>query len=240
MTLQRLQRSFEQQRRFTSDAAHELKTDLAIVKSSFQLLSMKQRTVEEYEAGISLGLQDIARSEATVHRMLTLARLEQTSKDELSQCDLAAVVTEAIAQSEPLAAIRNVKVIFQPLSALPIVALSQEDALLLCSNVLMNALQFSPNGASVQVDLTDVGPFQVLSVKDEGPGIAKEDEPFLFTAFYRGDASRNRLTGGTGLGLSICRAICNRAGGRITIANGPAGGAIVEIRLPNLADGGAQ
>jgi signal transduction histidine kinase len=71
-------------------------------------------------------------------------------------------------------------------------------------------------------------------------GITQEDRPFLFDAFYRGDASRSRKSGGTGLGLSICKAICNRAGGIITITNHPEGGAVVEIRLPIFSSNPAK
>jgi len=230
-TILRLQRSFEQQRRFTSDAAHELKTDLAIIKSSLQLLTMKRRTVEEYENGLWQGLDDIKRLEKTVREMLTLARLEQAPKERQS-CNIALAMQEAIAQSQPFAELRQVRVAHGGFDEAIDVPMSKEDALLLCSNVLVNALQHSvPNGV-VEVAAEREGETILLSVRDHGAGIAKEDMPFLFGAFYRGDASRSRKSGGTGLGLSICKAICNRMDGKISINNHPEGGAVVDIRLP--------
>lgn len=234
-SLLRLQRSFEQQRRFTGDAAHELKTDLAIVKSSFQLLQMKRRTVEEYGQGLSLGLDDIERLERTVQKMLTLARLEQAPREDGQSCDLAQAVLEAVEQSRPLAELKEVVVEQRVAGAGLTVRMSKEDALLLSSNVLVNALQCSPAGQTVKVMARWEGELVHLLVRDYGPGIAKEDEPFLFDAFYRGDASRSRNTGGTGLGLSICKAICVRAGGSISIANHREGGAVVEIKLPLIS-----
>ena len=71
-----------------------------------------------------------------------------------------------------------------------------------------------------------------LTVQDQGEGISEEDRASVFEPFYRGDPSRSRKSGGTGLGLSICKAICERAGGTIEIANHPAGGAVVTVRLP--------
>lgn len=230
-TIFRLQQSFEQQRRFTSDAAHELKTDLAIIKSSLQLLTMKRRTVEEYERGLFLGLDDLGRMEKTVQEMLALARLEQATKEH-QICDIAEAIQDVIAQSESFAKLKRVRVTLCGFAEPIFVPMSKEDALLLCSNVLVNALQYSPEMAVVDVTAEKEAEIILLRVRDHGTGIAKEDKPFLFDAFYRSDVSRSRKSGGTGLGLSICKAICNRSGGGIIIDNHPEGGAVVEISLP--------
>lgn len=234
-TVAGLQRSFEQQRRFTNDAAHELKTDLAIVKSSVQLLTMKRRTVEEYERGLAVGLDDIGRLETTVQKMLTLARLEQDPEGEQRECDLSEVVENAIAQSQPYADIKDVAILAMDLENGVKVLLNPEDALLLCSNVLVNAIQHSPAKTQIEVSLIVREDRAELRVRDQGPGISDADLPFLFDAFYRGDASRSRKSGATGLGLSICKAICDRVGGAIAIANHAAGGAAVVICLPAIS-----
>jgi signal transduction histidine kinase len=231
----RLQSSFEQQRRFTSDAAHELKTDLAIVKSSLQVLNMRRRSVEEYEQGLLLGLDDIGRLETTVQKMLTLARLEQAPRSYNQSCNFAEAVLEAIAQSQPFAELKQIQVEERITKENLFVVASKDDALLLCSNVLMNALQHSPAKELVETSLTCENGVVSLAVRDHGSGVAPEDLPFVFGAFYRSDASRSRRTGGTGLGLSICKAICERAGGSISIANHADGGAIVEVKLPIIA-----
>lgn len=231
-TLAGLRRSFEQQRRFTSDAAHELKTDLAIVKSSVQLLTMRRRTVEEYERGLILGLEDIDRLESTVQKMLTLARLEQGPKGERQTCDFAEIIEDTLVQSQPYADIKQIEMTAEILRTGIQVLLNREDALLLCSNVLLNALQHSSPNGQVKVSMASDGETAILRIRDHGEGISEEDRPFLFDAFYRADASRSRKSGGTGLGLSICKAICDRAGGRIAITNHPDGGAEAEIRLP--------
>ncbi|RXH57222.1 integral membrane sensor signal transduction histidine kinase [Granulicella sibirica] len=236
--LGRLQRSFEQQRRFTNDAAHELKTDVAIVKSSLQLLSMRRRTVEEYSHGLALSLEDFTRLETTVQSMLTLARLEQSTQDFSGEaarpyCSLLDVMEDAVELGTPLAELKAVGVRLDG-SANARVPIDRRDALLLCSNILINAVQHSPQGAMVRMELTMHGHKAELRVTDEGEGIAEEDKPHVFEAFYRGDPSRSRKSGGTGLGLSICKAICVRADGSIEIANLPNGGAIVTVRLPAL------
>ena len=234
--LARLQRSFEQQRRFTNDAAHELKTDVAIVKSSLQLLSMRKRTVEEYSQGLALSLEDFTRLESTMEKMLTLARLEQPLKStggtRVSQfCSLRDIVEDALHQSRPFARLKSIDVRAE-LNADARVPIDSRDALLLCSNILLNALQHSPNGSTVRITAIMRGETVQLTVQDQGEGIAEDDRAHVFEPFYRGDPSRSRKNGGTGLGLSICKAICQGAGGSIEIANHPAGGALVTVILP--------
>ena len=234
--LARVQLSFAQQKRFTSDAAHELKTDVAIVKSSLQLLAMKKRTVEEYGQGLALSLDDFTRLETTVERLLTLARLEQpiTGGDASAAsriCSMKKVVEEAIHQGAAFAQLKEIKVTAS-LEEDTEVPLDLRDALLLCSNVLVNALQHSHKEGKVHISLTRRDADVVLLCKDWGEGISEEDRPFVFNPFYRSDTSRSRKSGGTGLGLSICKAICIRIGGSIDIANQEEGGAVVVAVLP--------
>ena len=234
--LARLRRSFERQRRFTNDAAHELKTDVAIIKSSLQLLSMRKRSVEEYSRGLALSLDDFARLESTVQRMLTLARLEQPPDSDGSKavprsCSLRDVIEEAIQQSKPLAELKGIEVSLE-LSADARVPIDSRDALQLCSNILLNALQHSPGGTAVRITV-DVREETIrLKVQDQGEGISEADRDYIFEPFYRGDPSRSRKSGGAGLGLSICKAICERVGGSIEIANNAGGGAFVTVTLP--------
>ena len=233
--LARLDRSFRQQKRLTSDAAHELKTDVAIAKSSLQLLAMRPRSAAEYQSGLERCLEDNARIEKTVEEMLTLARVEHSdttgSVRQSAQCAIRECLENCIQQSQAFAQLRHVKV---TLSAAidPVVGVEERDGLLLCSNLLLNALQHSPAGSTVRLSLAADEQAMILKVRDEGSGIAAEDLAHIFEPFYRGDASRDRKSGGTGLGLSICKAICERSGGSIAIANGADGGAVATVRLP--------
>lgn len=233
--LLRVQLSFEQQKRFARDAAHELKTDLAIVKSSLQFLSMRKRTAEEYSHGLSVSLEDFTRLESTVQKLLTLARLEQpmTPSDASAafNCPMKHVVEEAVYQSDSFAQLKEIEITTE-LSDDTEVLLDKRDALLLVSNILVNALQHSPNKGKVFISLMRQSKEVVLICKDWGEGISEEDRPYLFDAFYRGDESRSRKSGGTGLGLSICKAICVRVGGTIEISNHSEKGAVVTVVLP--------
>lgn len=234
--LERVHLSFEQQKRFTRDAAHELKTDVAIVKASLQFLTMKKRTSDEYSEGVSLSLNDVTRLELTVEKLLMLARLEQPVAEASGVssplgCSMRKAVEDSITQSAALARLKGIQISTE-LSEDTTVPLDQKDALLLCSNVLMNALQHSYSEGKVYLSLARAEDRIVLTCRDWGEGITEKDRPFLFDAFYRGDDSRSRKSGGTGLGLSISKAICSRIGGDITIDNHPPSGAIVTIVLP--------
>ncbi|MGA7170844.1 MAG: ATP-binding protein [Candidatus Sulfotelmatobacter sp.] len=235
--LARLQRSFEQQRRFTNDAAHELKTGVAIVKSSLQLLSMRKRTLEEYSQGLALSLEDVTRLESSVEKMLTLARLEQPiesyggSGGVSQSCSLRDILEDAVHQSEPLARLRRIEVTVE-CRADARVPVDSHDAFLLCSNILLNALQHTPGESTVRIEATTDEKSVRVTVQDQGEGVSDEVRAHIFEPFFRGDPSRSRKNGGTGLGLSISKAICERAGGSIEIANNPTGGALVTVRLP--------
>ena len=245
--LQRLERSFLQQRTFVSDAAHELKTAVAVVKSSLQLLNMKPRSAAEYQAGLERCVADTQRLEALVADMLALARAESAAPSGSLQpsFDLAACIQQTVAQLETVAAFHKVQIHFsflsKPRACSPganqpdqdrgfaletrsselAVPLTCEDCSVLLSNLLLNALQHSPPASSVELQLTTDAQTAVIVIQDHGDGIRPEALPHVFDRFYRGDPSRTRNTGGTGLGLAIAQAIVQRAQGSITLASQP-------------------
>jgi signal transduction histidine kinase len=242
--LQRLERSFIQQRAFVSDAAHELKTAVAVQKSSLQLLNMKRRSPQEYQAGLERCLADSLRLESLVADMLALARAESASPQDAAPpaVDLAACVRQVAAQLETVAALRQVRVTLEEFAASGAVekvevSVPPEDCGLLVSNLLLNALQHSPASSAVEMRLTVESGLARLLIRDQGDGIPPEALPHVFDRFYRGDPSRTRNTGGTGLGLAIAKAIATKAGGTIAIAsqpdaNLPGQGTTVTVSLP--------
>jgi signal transduction histidine kinase len=236
--LERLERSFLQQRAFVSDAAHELKTAVAVQKSSLQLLSMKRRSPQEYQAGLERCLADSLRLEVLVADMLTLARAESSAQTTSPQplADLADCLQQTIAQLETIATLRNVQVLVSAPSPVP-VSMPSEDCALLLSNLLLNALQHSPPASTIEIQLTLDSETAALRLQDHGDGIPPEALPHVFERFYRGDPSRTRNTGGTGLGLAIAKAIAQKASGSIHIASQPNPslpdqGTTVTVRLP--------
>jgi signal transduction histidine kinase len=226
-----LEHSFLQQRRFVSDAAHELKTAVAVLKSSLQLVTLKQRTAIEYERGIERSQLDCQRMEETVAKMLTLARVEANSIPAAVATDLSEALRQVSQQFESMAELKRLQVLV--LAEGPVmVDIEPEQLQLLCGNLLLNALQHSPAGSAIRAVVQQDGTQAELAIEDDGEGIAAQDLPHVFDRFYRGDPSRSRNTGGTGLGLAICKAIASRWQGTIDIASDLGVGTKVMVRFP--------
>jgi signal transduction histidine kinase len=226
-----LEHSFLQQRRFVSDAAHELKTVVAVLKSSLQLLTLKQRTAIEYERGIERSQLDCQRMEETVAKMLTLARVEANSVPAIVATDLTEVLRQVSQQFESMAELKRLQILV--LAEGPVmVDIEPEQLQLLCGNLLLNALQHCPAGSAIRAVVQEDGTQAELAIEDDGEGIAAQDLPHVFDRFYRGDPSRSRNTGGTGLGLAICKAIASRWQGTIDIASDLGVGTKVMVRFP--------
>jgi signal transduction histidine kinase len=227
----RLERSFGQQRTFVSDAAHELKTSVAVVKSSIQLLSMKERTSAEYQAGLERCQMDCLRMEELVQRMLTLAMVEEGDPKQRVVEDVAvmSVVHEVMEDLATTAQLRGVRLECSGDETVR-AAITRDRWNTVCTELLQNAIQHSPQGEVVAVETAVEGDRVTVVVRNAGEPIAVEMLPHLFDRFYRGDPSRARSTGGTGLGLAICKAMVEQAGGRISVSHGA--GVEVRVDLP--------
>jgi signal transduction histidine kinase len=234
--LGRLHQSFREQRDFTSDAAHELKTSVSILKSSFQSLLHRPRSDEEYRAGLDRLLEDCARLEDLLERMLRLARAEQRaesgSRRSAAVTELNATCEAAIARMQGLAGARGVSLEIASPTSVPIRA-DSEDLELIWLNLLENAVQYSPAGSKVlmRIDRNGRG-FARISIEDSGPGIPDAELARIFERFHRADSSRARSSGGFGLGLAISRALVDAYGGRIEARNRAEGGAEFLVELP--------
>jgi signal transduction histidine kinase len=229
--LKGLHQSFERQRQLTGDAAHELKTSIAVLKSSLQLLSMSPRTPQQYEVGLEGLLVDMERMEDLATRMLALARLEEAPVERSESSDLNSALRSVAQRLRPLADLRQVVLELSAGDARK-VAISADDADTLCSNLTMNALQHSLPGGHVSAIVQTRGEVTELRVKDDGKGIPEAALPHVFERFYRADRSRSRDSGGAGLGLSICKAIIERSNGTIHITSAEGTGTEVTVILP--------
>lgn len=229
----RLGQALREEHRFVSDASHELKTAVAVVRSTVQLLALRERTVAEYTAGLERILADNERVEETVARMLELGRLEEGQQASTKPLDLALATREVVGQIGSLLEENEMRVTYVLESDIR-VQIARENYSILLMNLLKNAIQHSPKGAEIVLKATssqlDRG-MGVLEVTDFGEGISTESLPHIFDRFYREDRSRSRHTGGTGLGLAICKTIVGGAGGSISARSTKGHGTTVSVAL---------
>lgn len=233
--LARLQRSFEQQKEFMGNAAHELKTPVAVLKSTLQSLLQKPRTSDEYRQGLELSLEDLARLERLVQWMLRLERAEQRSqggvKGHPQAIDVAYTCEEAIARIRNLADAQETEIHFAN-SESGLLEADPEDLQLIWTNILENAVRYSPQGKPVVMSVSRVNGATRVTVEDHGTGIAEADLPHIFERFYRGDRSRTRTSGGFGLGLAIAKALVEAYGGTISASSAPGTSTRLTVDLP--------
>ncbi len=228
-----LEAQLEQQERWVSDVAHELKTPLTALLLVGDSLAA---SVNSRSAVLVERLQrELLRLQLLVGDLLELSRLENTLPGERNgrdEVDLVALVGQVWGGLRPMAEERKVGLRLETAQARPIRADGSRlhRALL---NLLDNAIRFSPAGGTVWVTLQCKTEWCLVSVRDEGAGLGEEDLERLFERFYRGDSSRARNRGGgSGLGLSIVQQIAVTHGGRVQASNHPEGGALIELVLP--------
>jgi signal transduction histidine kinase len=238
LLVNRLKLAFERERQLFGDAAHELKTAIAILKSTLQLSLHLQDSAIQYRAGLTRGVEDTERLEALVSKMLQLAAIEHSSSNGYSpdtSVDLSKETEIAVEQLRSMAAAREVALLMKLHDGLH-VAIAPDDLRSLITNIVENAIQHSPKKSAVEITLSANHAACLAVVRDHGPGISAAALPHIFNRFYRGDSSRTRATGGFGLGLSIAQAIARRAGGDITAATLDEGGSVFTIRLPKACN----
>jgi heavy metal sensor kinase len=223
--------AFEQQRRFTADASHELRTPLAVIRGIGEGALGQPRSADEYQDAIGSMLEEIDRMTRLVNALLRLTTADAgRSAVSLSDVDLASVARDVAASLSVLAEEKHQQVIVEG-APTPVMA----DAVLVREaliNVVHNAIKYSPQGAVTRIQLTRTRSSGIVTVTDQGPGIAAEDQSRVFDRFFRVDEARSRAAGGTGLGLAIAKWAVEASGGSITVDAGPSGGAAFHITLP--------
>jgi len=235
--LDRLERSFVEQRRFMADASHELRSPTAILRTEADVtLSREHRTEGEYRESMQI-VQDAARRlSRVVDDLFLLARADggHLVMHPVSLY-LDEIAADTVRAARPLAEAQGVQV---EVSALEEVAMRGDPDLLgrLVLNLLDNAIRHSPAGSSVRVAVAQEGKVVSVSVVDRGPGIPPEAQTHVFERFFRLDAARTRgastLTSGAGLGLAIGRRIAEMHGGRLDLAGSEPGRTEFVLRLP--------
>jgi len=228
--LERLGSALATQRRFMADASHELRTPVSIMRTAADVtLSQPVRDEEDYREALATVSQQTSRLTRLVDDMLVLARADAGGYPVImAPVDLTGVVHDCIRELSVRADDKAIAI----RSELEPIALRGDEALLrrMLSNLLGNALTYTPRGGTVTVTLARSDDGVVLRVADTGPGIAPEDRERVFERFVRLDAART--TGGAGLGLAIARWVAEAHGGGVRILSSGPGGSVFAATLP--------
>jgi anti-sigma regulatory factor (Ser/Thr protein kinase) len=227
-----IQQSLETQRRFVSDASHELRTPIAVVKANNELLLRHpEATIESSLDQVEAVAAEADQMARLVEDLLTLARADEGRATlHFEPLDFGALVDEV---GRDMAALAELREISLQVETQPAEVEGDRQRLRQLTVILVdNALKYTPAGGSVVVRVGRSGRRAELSVRDTGPGIAAEHQRRVFDRFYRVDAARTRAVGGTGLGLPIARWITEAHEGRLTLESVPGKGSTFTVRLP--------
>ena len=237
--LDRLDQSFERQRRFVADASHELRTPVAILFGEADVtLAQANRTPEEYRESLSILRGEARRLKHIVEDLFTLARADAGQHPlMLTDFYLDELVTECSRNVRTLAGAKQIAL---HCNAPKEILIHADEGLLrrMIMNLLDNAIKYTPSGGSVTICGNEQDSEYSVSIRDTGPGIPSELQPRIFERFFRADKVRSRSEsdgGGAGLGLSISQWIAEAHGGRIELSQSDQSGSTFTVFFPATA-----
>lgn len=209
-TLDPIKRSMDEQKEFVSSASHELRTPLTILKSEIEVaLRDKKLTTKDSKDLIRSNLEEVNRMQKLTDYLLKLHKFEELDKISYSKVDLKIIADEATEKIKKLAEVKKIKIIKNLKNTS---VLGNKEALMEVALILLdNAIKYTPEGKNIYVETVN----KILTIRDEGIGISRDDLGHIFERFYRVDKSRKK--DGYGLGLSIARTIIDLHKGTITV-----------------------
>ncbi|MBN2638571.1 MAG: HAMP domain-containing histidine kinase [Bacteroidales bacterium] len=230
--LDRIENAIKREKRFTSDAAHELKTPLQVMKGNMEILMRKPRTTEEYQNKISQCMKEVDRMSHLTDQLLMLARFE-SQKEALKKEEvmLNEVIEQIIFRRTDLLDEKKIKFSFNNEKDI----LINTDPYLLniiLENLLSNAIKYTPEEGEININtgFYDKNPY--LQIRDTGVGIPKEEQSKIFDRFYRSEAMKHPGIKGSGLGLSIVKRLTEILSLNFTLESESGKGTTISIYFP--------
>ena len=221
-------------RDFVANVSHEIRTPLTVLAGFVETLQSLDLPREERSRYLHMMSQQAQRMQTLVNDLLTLSRLEGSPlPGAIEWTPAASFLAQCEQEARALAAAMGKKLDLRFAPAPPLALSGAASELQSAfSNLVSNAVRYTPSGGAIDVGLGEQGGRAEWSVRDTGPGIAPEHLPRITERFYRVDRSRSRETGGTGLGLAIVKHVVQRHGGELKIESAPGAGSTFTIALP--------
>ena len=228
----RLDKAFQRQKQFTSDASHDLRAPLAVIEAESSLALQKERPSSDYRQSLETISQESRQMSSLIDQLLSLARADAGKEQwNCTKIHLSKLVSDLGSDAEVLCQEKGLS--FQLGQTQDLVVKGDEARLRqLFMNLLDNAIRYTPTPGTVSVSIRRQGQMAVVAVMDTGIGIPAEDIPFIFERFYRVDKSRSRAEGGSGLGLAICQRIAEVHGAKIEVESHVGAGSTFSVWLP--------
>jgi len=212
----RLAQVIESEREFIADAAHELRTPLTALQ--LQADNLQPHIVAGNQERFQELRNGIARSGMLIGQLLRLARADAPLDAAIEPADVSSIVVDAVSGVLPIAAARGIDIGADAMLADKVVA-SRADVAIAVKNLVSNAVRYTPDGGTIDLQMRREANALWIEVTDTGPGIAEESLPRVFDRFFRANSSTQVDVEGTGLGLSIVKAITAKYGGQAVIRN---------------------
>ncbi|MEO8888062.1 MAG: ATP-binding protein [Jatrophihabitantaceae bacterium] len=236
--LSRLSAAVEREKAFVSDAGHELRTPLAVLKGELELAQNPNRTVAELRETVSVAAEETERLVRLAEDLLLLARDDEAPTMRLTQFLLVPLIDQAIHGVTTMARARDIEIRFDAVDVIEVHG-EPDRIRRVMDNLLTNAIRHTPAGGCVQVRAETIDADVLVTVSDDGPGFPPSFLPTAFDRFTRADTGASRpsapTSGGNGLGLAIVRSVLAGHGGTVRAANRREGGAILTLRWPKDA-----
>jgi two-component system OmpR family sensor kinase len=232
--IERLDAAFQQTKQFSTDVSHELRTPLTAIRGQLEVALLAAKTPEQYQDAILNALEDVERLSQTIRALLQLSQAESGQLAlQKQRLDLSATISSLMEQFEIPAESGKVQLSM----SLPPQCFAEVDRIQverLISNLVSNAIKYTPEGGSINVALYDHGREVELVVTDTGVGIPKESLPHIFDRFYRvpGPAAEKSPERGLGLGLSFVVWIVKEHQGQVEVQSEPGEGTTFRVLLP--------
>ncbi len=231
-TLLPVQKMYEQQKQFISDASHEMRTPLSIMSGEIEVTLTKNRNIHEYKQTLTSNKEELNRLTSLVENLLFLAREDQSKKNvQMKRIDITDVVSNVLASFKSKITEKKLKIGLKPPGESITILGTDTTMYQLFANLIENAVKYTPNNGAVKIFISKKDERVVIQIKDTGIGINEKNQAKIFNRFYRVDASRSE-TKGYGLGLAICKAIVQYYKGKLTVHSVLGKGSTFTVELP--------